>query len=200
MVYLMFFSFNSQVWLLNSVLLLDLAFCFGLCLIDDVWTASLAFQSVDARPVYVSTWPLSTWVTVAWYIVFVRRHCPPSGQDTESLTALGQLHFLASSGASGCCCLISWWLCQETIWAMLGMVRYEIFTVCLLISFRSGWPGGKQSSILFKNRAPTLVATFWDQGGLKYVVSLLFVLRLCVVYSFMYFNVCLYPALFKAAW
>ena len=64
--YGMFASFNFQMCLLSSVLFEDLASGFALCLKEELCTPRLSFQVVEVRPVYVSTWPVSSRVTVAW--------------------------------------------------------------------------------------------------------------------------------------
>ena len=57
-------------------------------------------------------------------------------------------------------------------WPMLGIHLYETLTVFLFMIFDNGWEGGKHVSINFKNLAPTLVDTFREKGGLKYVILL----------------------------
>ena len=59
--------FRSQVWFLNSVLFEDLAWGLGLLFMDVLWTASLPVHVMDARPIYVSTWPQTTWVRVTYF-------------------------------------------------------------------------------------------------------------------------------------
>ena len=53
---------------------------------------------------------------------------------------------------------------------MLGIHLYETFTVLRLKSFLSGFPGGKEVSIILKNCLPTLVFTSEFQGGLHHVI------------------------------
>ena len=60
------------------------------------------------------------------------------------------------------------------------------FTVLLVNSFLSGFPGGKDVSIHLRNLLPTFVLTAAFHGGLKHVtgrVPEFFFLLLCVVFK-----------------
>ena len=57
-------------------------------------------------------------------------------------------------------------------WPMLGIHLYETLMVFRLMILAKGWAGGKQVSIIFRNLAPTFVATFLEKGGLNQVIFL----------------------------
>ena len=159
----MSFSFNFQTKWLRPVPSLFL------WLISWVCSYHLSLNLLDVNPVYVSASLLSPLVTVAWYTTPSTWQAPPTGHvGTPPL----QLH-----PGVGCCSspwLAIWLLCLLIAWPILGMQQYPIFTVFLLMIFAKGWNGGKQESINFRNLAPTLVLTFKEKGGWKYVIFLEF--------------------------
>ena len=61
-----------------------------------MWLASLFLKGGAVNPTYVSviySFCLFISMTVAWYIAFSAKHCPPKGQ----VAFLGQLHILGCS-------------------------------------------------------------------------------------------------------
>ena len=54
---------------------------------------------------------------------------------------------------------------------MLGILLYEILTVCLVKSLCKGFVGGKAVSMSVKNSFPILLFTFLENGGLNQVTG-----------------------------
>jgi hypothetical protein len=124
------------------------------------------------------------------------RQTPLTGQVAGPLL---QLH--PGGGCCPCPCMATLLLCLAMIWPMLGIHLYDTLTLFLLIIFDRGCDGGKQESINSRNFAPTLVETFWENGGLNQVIFLdLLQFPLIVPDGGSYLSWCSYPLLSRASW
>ena len=117
------------------------------------------FLKLLANPTYVCFSPF-LFSTVAWYMTPFWLQAPGRGHSLFLLAMQLQegvgLFFLAAFLLF----LRILLLCLLTWDFILGRHLYPTFTVCLLMTERSGCPGGKCSSINFKNSFPTFVAIF----------------------------------------
>ena len=91
------------------------------------------------------------------------KHCPFRGQ----VEFFGQLQDLF--GVSSALSIFAFAL--AIIFSMFGLALYDIFIVCLLKIFESGFCGGKHSSTSFRNSFPIFVFTVELKGGLNQVTS-----------------------------
>ena len=82
-------------------------------------------------------------------------------------------------------------LCRAILAPILGRALQLTFTVVLLIVECRGCPGGKCTSISFKNSRPTFVATFRLQGGLNQVTGFFYYFQTCVLLLLVCIQVCM---------
>ena len=184
-------SLHSQIYPLSVV-----AFLLLKCSKSPLWPDHLCLKVFFVMPTQVSS--LGPPATVAWYKTLEVVHLPGRGHFCFSR----QLHLGATTSSPPIDFRNTLELFLAISNPILGRQRQLSFSVRLLNTGCSIFPGGKCLSMSLKNFFPTFVLTSSEKGGLNHTILFLFLLVLffLIVSGGSNCSLWLQPFLSNSAW